>query len=247
MFKPEPGSDEPQPEAPPSGALLKLPTVQMAAPPKKFKQPPQPCPAGTKLDEGIEEQKDLLAEFAKISDQLNEILASLEASTFVKRFKAASRHQTQLAGDLGVKSLEGFGIDREAGTEAPKPEQKPEPTPKKRANPKKAELAVKEETEPELPFVTVFAPIASNKAKTESDVVQVILSDLEAYFQRKADLHVKNVIGEMKDTRVVQELDRVGSRAADNYSGNAIHAAELWADTMDRWGEEMVAVGKAFC
>ncbi|MGI9243692.1 MAG: hypothetical protein ACR2RV_23045, partial [Verrucomicrobiales bacterium] len=253
MFKPEPASDEAQPPGKPAPASLQLPTVSLAAPPKKFRQPPQECPAGESLDQGIEEQRDLLAEFAKVSDQLNEILASLESSTFVKRFKAASRQQTTLAGDLGAKALDGFGINRDDPEQGGEPGdasvadtgEEPAEEPEPEVEPGSEQLATKED--PEVPFVTTFAPIASNKAKTESDVVRVILSDLEAYFQRKADLHVKKVIGEMKDTDVIQELERVGVRAADNYSGNAIHAAELWADTMDRWAEEMVAVGKAFC
>ena len=257
MFKPEQEPGEPQPPGKASPASLKLPSNSLAMPPKKFRQPAQQSPAGDSLDQGIDEQRDLLAEFAKISDQLNEILASLESSTFVKRFKAASREQTQLAGNLGVKALDGFGIARHDPSQSlqklPAPGAAPEKDPRKEpeqdpeAEPEAEPEALAIREDPEVPFVTMFAPVASNKARDESDVVAVILSDLEAYFQRKADLHVRKVIGEMKDTKVVQELDRVGERAEDNYSGNAIHAAELWADTMDRWAEEMVAVGKAFC
>jgi hypothetical protein len=252
MFQPKPG--DPQPPGGAGAASLKLPGNTLAMPPKKFRQPATAAgPAASSLDQGIEEQQDLLAEFAKVADQLNEILASLESSTFVKRFKSASRKQTQLAGDLGEKALDGFGVARadpgralqNLSTATSDDELPVEPKPTPAGNPEPGSAAVREDSG--IPFVTTFAPIASEKAKTESEVVEVILSDLEAYFQRKADLHVKNVIGEMKETRVVHELARVGERAADNYSGNAMHAAELWADTMDRWAEEMVAVGKAFC
>ena len=40
-------------------------------------------------------QQDLLAEFEKIADELNKVLANLEGSTLVKRLKAASREQYQ--------------------------------------------------------------------------------------------------------------------------------------------------------
>lgn len=265
MFPPEEGGD---PQPPPSGAgaaSLSLPSNSLAMPPKQFSQPAPPASASANLDQGIEEQRDLLAEFAKVTDQLNEILASLESSTFVKRLKAASRKQTQLAGDLGVKALEGFGVarhdpsrslaklaatDAQDGKDEPEQELEAKPTPKPEEEEAPVEspvVALREDGPDELPFVTSFAPVAFQRANSESEVVEIILRDLEAYFQRKSDLHVKKVIDEMKETRVVPELARVGDRAADNYSGNAIHAAELWADTMDRWAEEMVAVGKAFC
>ncbi|HUF62603.1 MAG TPA: hypothetical protein VMN36_11060 [Verrucomicrobiales bacterium] len=229
-------------------APLTLPSNSLASPPSKGGGSPPASSAQESLEEGIQEQSDLLAEFAKVADQLNEILASLEASTFVKRFKAAARQQLQLASNLGEKTLDAFGIVREnPDMSAPLPAvaagDREEPVPSPEPAPEPLPAAV----EPEPPFVTTFAPLASKKAKDQSDVVRVILSDLEAYYQRRPDLHFKKVIGEMKEVRVVQELTRVGERAADNYSGNAIHAAELWADTMDRWAEEMVSVGRAFC
>ena len=41
------------------------------------------------MDEAVEQQQDLLAEFEKIADELNRVLANLEGSTLVKRLKAA--------------------------------------------------------------------------------------------------------------------------------------------------------------
>jgi hypothetical protein len=46
-----------------------------------------PPPARQNLDEAINKQQDLLAEFEKIADELNRILANLEGSTLVKRLK----------------------------------------------------------------------------------------------------------------------------------------------------------------
>ena len=46
-------------------------------------------------------QQDLLAEFEKIADELNKVLANLEGSTLLKRLKAASREQYVIAGKIG--------------------------------------------------------------------------------------------------------------------------------------------------
>jgi hypothetical protein len=60
-----------------------------------------PPPAAQKVDEAIARQMDLLAEFEKIADELNRILADLEGSTLVKRLKAASRAQSKVADKIG--------------------------------------------------------------------------------------------------------------------------------------------------
>ena len=275
MNKPDAPPEDQKPGAPkpPGAGKLGLPVNSLAAAPgakPEAEPPPADSSAQKPLDAGVTSQKELLAEFAKVSDQLAEILASLEASTFVKRFKAASREQTQLASGISQKTLDAFGIVREspgaalnklpdAGTVA-----KPDP-----AQPQITEISVppeinevslevaavkevappapakpKSADKPEAVFVTTFAPEAFKKAKNQSDLVKVIQSDLEAYFQRKPDQHFKKVLGEMKQTKVVQELGTVGDRAAENLSGNAMNGAEFWADTMDRWAEEMVAAGK---
>ena len=53
------------------------------------------CPTAQKVDEAVAKQQDLLAEFEKIADELNRVLANLEGSTLLKRLKAASRHAVQ--------------------------------------------------------------------------------------------------------------------------------------------------------
>ena len=61
------------------------------------------------VDEAVEEQEDLLAEFDKIIDELNEVLANLEGSTLVKRLKAASRKQQEVATRLASTVPSSFG------------------------------------------------------------------------------------------------------------------------------------------
>ena len=98
------------PQAPgskPSAPSLGLPQTMLAG---GAKPGDQACPAGQKLDEAIVQQQELLAEFEKIADELNEVLANLEGSTLVKRLKAASRLQYKLAGRLGDQVPDAFGV-----------------------------------------------------------------------------------------------------------------------------------------
>ncbi len=67
------------------------------------------CPTEQKIDEAVVKQQDLLAEFEKISDELNRVLANLEGSTLVKRLKAAARMQTKVAGRITDKIDDVFG------------------------------------------------------------------------------------------------------------------------------------------
>lgn len=210
----EPGfSKPPEPAVPdpngaptaPGGGKLGLPTTTLAAAPNQKKDadpaPPE-SPAQEKLETAIQEQKDLLAEFAKVSDQLSEILASLEASTFVKRFKAASRQQMNIASNINQKTLDAFGIEREP--------------------------------------VKAAAPIAKH-AKDQSEVVRVIQSDLDAYFQRKQDSRFKTILDQMKRSEIVRALARGGEKVSINLTGQGLMGSEFWADTLDRWSEELVA------
>jgi uncharacterized protein YdbL (DUF1318 family) len=66
-------------------------------------------PAAAKLDEAVKVQADLLAEFDRIADELNQLLANLEGSTLVKRLKAASRKQYTIAGKIGEQLDGAFG------------------------------------------------------------------------------------------------------------------------------------------
>lgn len=209
MSKPVEAKNDPNAKpAPPKPSTLKLPTTQMAAAPpkegKKDEEQPQ-TPAQQKMDEAIEEQELLLAEFAKVSDELAAVLASLEASTFVKRLKKASRDQMVAAKDLNTKTLSAFGLEKQPVKEA--------------------------------------AGIAEHE-KGQSEVVRLIQSDLEAYYARKPEMHFKTVIGQMKETQVVKALHTLGDQAAVNLSGSSMAGAEFWADTLDRWAEEMVAASE---
>ena len=200
-------ADPNAPSKPPSAGKLGLPVTTLAAAPAKKNvgdeaPPPPQSPAQQKMDSAIKEQRDLLAEFAKVSDQLEDILSSLEASTFVKRFKAASRQQMALAKNISQKTLDSFGVEHD---------------------PVKAADAI------------------SKAAKDQSEVVGIIESDLDAYFQRKQDSRFKAILDEMRKSEIVHALSGDGDKIAVNLSGQSLIGSEFWADTMDRWAEDLVA------
>ncbi|MGA3170414.1 MAG: hypothetical protein ABSE62_05320 [Chthoniobacteraceae bacterium] len=204
-FKPDAQNHAAPPPKPPGGGHLTLPNVVLGAAPSNGATPPAAppqSPAQQGMDNAIGKQKELLAEFAKVADQLNQVLSSLEASTFVKRFKAASRQQMGLATTISQKTLDSFGIQNAAGEAA--------------------------------------KPIAQT-AKDQSEVVRVIESDLDAYYERKQDGRFKTILDDMRKTQIVRALAGDGDKVAANLSGEGMIGSQYWADTLDRWGEELVA------
>lgn len=94
---------------------LTLPSTTLMGPPGKGNDS---CPADQKVEEAVKEQQDLLAEFEKIADELNKVLANLEGSTLVKRLKAESRLQYKIAGRIGDQVSDAFGLPPNAAKEA---------------------------------------------------------------------------------------------------------------------------------
>ncbi|MDG2223412.1 MAG: hypothetical protein P8L85_18665 [Rubripirellula sp.] len=103
----------------PSGkSRLSLTQTQLAG---NGKQEPsnEPPPESGPLDDAVNEQQDLLSEFEKVAGDLNDVLANLEGSTLVKRLKASSRHQQQVAARLASLVSNSFGVsDREKEADA---------------------------------------------------------------------------------------------------------------------------------
>ncbi len=104
--EPTEGESDPgkQPPTQPSLGLAKTTLIGPGG------EPPEPAPpADETVDDAVEEQSDLLAEFEKIADELNQILGNLEGSTLVKRLKAASRKQYVIGGRLTDDLTDTFG------------------------------------------------------------------------------------------------------------------------------------------
>mgnify|MGYP000957076330 CR=1 FL=1 len=207
MDKEKPDGDDSAPaDSPP--APLRLPTTTLTGGGDAgAKAPPAETPAQKTFDRALEEQEKLLEEFARVTDELREILASLEASTFVKRLKAASRKQTEIADTLSKTLDGGFGLPRQH-----------------------VEQRLRETGE-----------AIAKEQEAQSRFVHHIQTDLEAYFHRKQDTIYKNVLDQMKEDAVVPGLRRVGEEALANLRGRSVAASQFWADTLDRWAEELVA------
>jgi hypothetical protein len=89
---------------------LTLPVTTLMGKPSSKKPDEEESPAEEKVDEAVKAQQDLLAEFEKIADELNRILANLEGSTLVKRLKAASRLQYKVSGRISDQVSAVFGV-----------------------------------------------------------------------------------------------------------------------------------------
>lgn len=108
---PDEGNAEPGAAKKPSSPSLRLPVTTVMG----KSQPNKPEPPKTQqdsIDKAIEEQADVLAEFDRLADELNAVLANLEGSTLVKRLKAASRQQNVIAGRLTDQLQPAFGVSR---------------------------------------------------------------------------------------------------------------------------------------
>ena len=159
-------------------------------------------PAEELVVQAVEEQKELLDAFAKLSDEMKKLLVSFENSTFVKRLKAASRRQIDIASDLN--KLDTFGLS-DRGTK-------------------------NQDTRKRL------AELESN----ESNKVNTIIQDMAAYTDRRPNDNYLRVLAEMEDASVSNQMRELVRAINRNYVGQSTIEAEYWADTLDRWAEQLV-------
>ncbi len=95
----------------PSSPSLRLPTTTVMGKNKPAGEKP-PTNQTESIQQAVVEQEDLLAEFDKLADELNAVLANLEGSTLVKRLKAASREQNVVATRLTQHLQPAFGMNK---------------------------------------------------------------------------------------------------------------------------------------
>ena len=106
----DPDEESEDPEASPaSKPKFTLPSVTLNDPSKKE---PAACPAAKQMDEAVDEQEELLAEFEAVMDELQKLISDLEGSTFVKRLKAMSRRELVMAKDVNDSTLKAFGANQ---------------------------------------------------------------------------------------------------------------------------------------
>jgi hypothetical protein len=88
---------------------LRLPSTTLAGNGKNNPQQPAP-PPDESMANAVEQQEALLAEFDKVAEELNGIMANLEGSTLVKRLKAAAREQLSVADATNQTLPKTFGL-----------------------------------------------------------------------------------------------------------------------------------------
>ena len=186
---------------------LRIPTTMLKGSGRdneKSEDEEAPAPQAADLVlEAVEEQQELLDAFAKLADEMSKLLVSFENSTFVKRLKAASRKQVDIAVDLN--NLDSFGLDRTAALNN---------------QPDRERLAERE--------------------TNESEAVSTIIQDMVAYSDRRPSPNYLRVLSEMQDALAPNQIQDIAKTINKNFVGQSTIEAEFWADTLDRWAEQLV-------
>ena len=152
--------------------------------------------------QAVSGQQEILDAFAKLASEMNKLLMGFENGTFVKRLKAASRKQIDMAVELNV--LDGFGVTK-----------------------KNIENDPKRKT-------------LSDGQVAASEVVLTIQEDMGAYADRKPSEKLTRVLDEMQSEDVITQVREISESIDSNDIGNSTIASEYWADTLDRWAEQLV-------
>ncbi len=212
MQPPDKASSAKAEESKSAPTKMGLPGTVLIGPPEEAGAE-EPTTAEEKLDAAIEEQAELLAEFDRLAEELSGVLGELEGSTLVKRLKAASREQLQVAQAITGR-LEEVWLNRQIKTESSSED--------------------------------ALGDLSQTEAH-ESAVVSNIMDDLEAFQERRRLAKFRQVLVEMKESEVVSSLRQLGDEL-NREQGLSIAQAEYWADTLDRWAEDLVdPAGKGNC
>lgn len=185
---------------------LGIPTTTLRGSGRKNEEAEEPSVPQTAelVLEAVKEQQELLDAFAKLAEEMNKLLTGFENSTFVKRLKAASRRQIDIAVDLN--NLDGFGQE--------------------------ASDAVGDASDRER---------LAAKEVTEAKVASTLLQDMAAYADRRPSEGFSRVLSEMQDAIVSEQMQDIAEAIIkDNFIGESTIEAEFWADTLDRWAEQLV-------
>lgn len=102
------GKEQGKGPSPGSPSALRLPSTTLMGS-QSDAQSNEQTEAQSPIDQAVEEQEALLAEFEKVAEALNNVMGNLEGSTLVKRLKAASREQLEIAEGTNRELPEAFG------------------------------------------------------------------------------------------------------------------------------------------
>jgi hypothetical protein len=220
---------------------LKLPVTTVMGKGKPGAAPPnQSTPEA--VDEAVTQQRDLLAEFEKVANELNKVLANLEGSTLVKRLKAASRQQYSIAGRINDRIGDVFGIPAAPKMQLPAAGGSDDKINGSGLTPLGEEIVKKINEADSKQTPAPLSALYTNLARQEDESVQkisYIMDDMAAYFDRRRLVRFKVVLDDMRKQDVLGALRQLSDDVARE-QGMSIAQCEYWSDTMDRWAEDLV-------
>ena len=160
----------------------------------------------------------------------------------MKRLKAASRRQIDIAVDLN--NLDGFGLVGSAIEETEKQVHREHLKASLRneldiaadANNNLEGFRPEDSTMPDHPNRERLA----EREIAESEATSTLLQDMVAYTDRRPSENLSRVLSEMQDAVVSNELQDMAKAIRNNFIGESTIEAEFWADTLDRWAEQLV-------
>ncbi|MEQ1826720.1 MAG: hypothetical protein ABL921_12275 [Pirellula sp.] len=161
--------------------------------------------ADSPMDQVVKDQAKIIEEFRRAREAFESLTTDFENSTFVKRFKAAARLQSEMATRLNGLIGSSFGLSPN-------------------------EMSVQQRKD-------IGALAESQKA--QSDILNAIQSDLEAVHNSTPSQNIEEILKEMKSLNTIIKLQEMPERLARNLRGDTLNRTEFWADTFDRWADEL--------
>ena len=80
----------------------------------------------------------------------------------------------------------------------------------------------------------------AERETNESETVSTIIQDMAAYTDRRPTPNYLRVLAEMQDALVSNQMEEIAKAVNNNFVGQSTIEAEFWADTLDRWAEQLV-------
>lgn len=206
----EDASDEKPQKKKASAAALDLASTTLKGRPSRGPAPD----AKPGMDKAVDAQEKLLEDFARLADEMNEVMSKLEGATFIKRLKSTSREQTRIASALGEEAELGFGVAPTASVGGASSEGKAP------------------EAQQELTAHSELVQANVNKLAT-------IMDDMYAYSDRVGAETVARVLEEMRTDDVLGSMRTLATEIPVE-PGTSVGQLEYWADVTDRWAEDLL-------
>lgn len=90
-----------------------------------------------------------------------------------------------------------------------------------------------------------IAKAAAGREVRQSEILHQIRGDLEAFYQRRQMPPFKRLLDQMQESEVASRIRGIAQSLEANQNGRSVTEAEFWADTLDRWAEELVEAAQS--